>query len=101
VLLHPDDYQGLASCVDTYREASADAQFCVFVDVHDLLPGTQFVEHTPLTEQGQVGLGATPTQDRQATQFVDLGAAGVGQDPAGGVLDAHQAPGEPDRKSVV
>ena len=97
-LLHPDRAQHARPRVDADREPAPHAELGVLVDPHDLLARPQPVEHAPLPQVAQVVGGALPAQDGEPAQLVDLPlvavGSGVGEHPAGGVLDADDAVGE-------
>ena len=96
--LHPDGAQHARPRVDADREPAPHAELGVLVDPHDLLARPQPVEHAPLPQVAQVVGGALPAEDGEPAQLVDLPlvavGAGVGEHPAGGVLDADDAVGE-------
>ena len=96
--LHPDRAQHARPRVDADREPAPHAELGVLVDPHDLLARPQPVEHAPLPQVAQVVGGALPAEDGEPAQLVDLPVvavgAGVGEHPAGGVLDADDAVGE-------
>ena len=96
--LHPDGAQHARPRVDADREPAPHAEIGVLVDPHDLLARPQPVEHAPLPQVAQVVGGALPAEDGEPAQLVDLPlvavGSGVGEHPAGGVLDADDAVGE-------
>ena len=97
-LLHPDRAQRARARVDADRQPAPDAELGVLVDAHDLLARAQPVEHAPFAQVAQVVRGTLPAEDGQPAQLVDLAVvavgAGVGEHPAGRVLDADDAVGE-------
>ncbi len=80
--------------MDADRHPAPDAQVGPLVDAHDLLARPQPLVDPPLPEHRQVRLRPLPPQDRQPAQLIDLiVGTRVGQHPARGVLDGHDAIG--------
>ncbi len=96
-LLHPDGAERLRPGPDADGQAAAQAELGVRLDRDRGVRAAQVLEDAPLAELGQVRLRALPAEDGEPAQVVDLvgvGGAGVGQHPAGGVLDRDDAVGE-------